>query len=268
MTGLRSLVVGLPATQAAASLSLKAAARSCPFAASMMAPTSSLCFAQSTTLRRSLVPSRASPSASLAFTRTRTDLADGAKKSADAARFKTASDLEARRPWSETPEAARPMSNPASQPPPLDWNTFFKLRMRRRRIQVVFSLLSGAGGLFVGAGLLSTGLAEPLVTQVPLDPIFTLGGLTLVFAATGWLVGPSLGNQVFYVLNRQFKTQIFQKEAQFFARIKKNRVDPANSSAANPVPDYYGEKIQSIQGYRQWLKDQRAFNKKKSANFV
>jgi import inner membrane translocase subunit TIM23 len=34
------------------------------------------------------------------------------------------------------------------------------------------------------------------------------------------------------------------------------------------VPDFYGEKIQSVQGYRQWLKDQRAFNKKKSANFV
>jgi import inner membrane translocase subunit TIM23 len=34
------------------------------------------------------------------------------------------------------------------------------------------------------------------------------------------------------------------------------------------VPDFYGEKIQSVQGYRRWLKDQRAFNKKKTANFV
>jgi len=31
----------------------------------------------------------------------------------------------------------------------------------------------------------------------------------------------------------------------------------------NPVPDYYGEKITSVQSYRQWLKDQRAFNKKR-----
>jgi len=29
------------------------------------------------------------------------------------------------------------------------------------------------------------------------------------------------------------------------------------------VPDYYGEKIGSVQGYRSWLKDQRAFNKKR-----
>lgn len=35
-----------------------------------------------------------------------------------------------------------------------------------------------------------------------------------------------------------------------------------------PVPDFYGEKIQSVAGYRQWLKDQRAFTKKKTANFV
>jgi mitochondrial import inner membrane translocase subunit TIM23 len=41
------------------------------------------------------------------------------------------------------------------------------------------------------------------------------------------------------------------------------------TDAAIPlVPDFYGEKIQSVQGYRQWLKDQRAFNRKKTANFV
>lgn len=31
------------------------------------------------------------------------------------------------------------------------------------------------------------------------------------------------------------------------------------------VPDYYGEKISSVAGYRQWLKDQRAFNKKRTS---
>ncbi|MBE3049199.1 hypothetical protein IMZ48_43220 [Candidatus Bathyarchaeota archaeon] len=29
------------------------------------------------------------------------------------------------------------------------------------------------------------------------------------------------------------------------------------------VPDFYGEKISSVKGYRQWLKDQRAYNKKR-----
>ncbi|EQK97321.1 Mitochondrial import protein Pam17 [Ophiocordyceps sinensis CO18] len=84
----------------------------------------------------------------------------------------------------------------------------------------------------------------------------------------GWLIGPSLGNQVFYLVNRHVKVQMMAKESEFFARVKQHRVDPSNSSAGNPVPDFYGEKIQSVLGYRRWLKDQRAFNKKKTANFV
>jgi mitochondrial import inner membrane translocase subunit TIM23 len=54
-----------------------------------------------------------------------------------------------------------------------------------------------------------------------------------------------------------------QKEKEFFARIKKYRVDPTTSSLGNPVPDYYGEKIGSVMDYRRWLKDQRAFNLKR-----
>ncbi|KAL2161678.1 hypothetical protein VTH06DRAFT_8240 [Thermothelomyces fergusii] len=54
------------------------------------------------------------------------------------------------------------------------------------------------------------------------------------------------------------------KESEFFARIKKHRVDPSASSMRNPVPDFYGEKISSVADYRQWLKDQRAFNRKKT----
>ena len=58
-----------------------------------------------------------------------------------------------------------------------------------------------------------------------------------------------------------------QKEKDLYARIKKHRVDPSGGSSANPVPDYYGEKIGSVQGYRNWMKDQRAFNKKRQ-NFL
>lgn len=58
-------------------------------------------------------------------------------------------------------------------------------------------------------------------------------------------------------------TMHLQKEKEFYSRIKRYRVDPSASSMANPVPDYYGEKISSVQSYRQWLKDQRAFNKKR-----
>ncbi len=70
--------------------------------------------------------------------------------------------------------------------------------------------------------------------QVPLDPFVTLGLMTMACAGMGWLVGPSLGSQVFYLMNRRYKTQMMEKESEFFTRVKKNRVDPSNSSAGNP----------------------------------
>lgn len=118
--------------------------------------------------------------------------------------------------------------------PPLDWNTFFRLRKSRRRWQLLFSVASSLAAGTGGALLLTTGAADALVSQVPLDPMITLGLMVFASAALGWLVGPSLGSQVFYAINRKYQNQMTVKEVQFFARIKKNRVDPSNSSAGNP----------------------------------
>ncbi|EHK18094.1 uncharacterized protein TRIVIDRAFT_67306 [Trichoderma virens Gv29-8] len=164
--------------------------------------------------------------------------------------------------------SSSPSTTGSSSSPALDWNSFFKLRLRRRRIQLLFSVVTGLIGGAAGTIVLAEGFAEPLIAQIPLDPFFTLGIMTMACAGLGWLIGPTLGNQVFYIINRRFKTQMMQKEGEFFARVKRHRADPTNSSAGNPVPDFYGEKIQSVAGYRRWLKDQRAFNKKKSASFV
>ncbi|KAG6362625.1 hypothetical protein INS49_007717 [Diaporthe citri] len=148
--------------------------------------------------------------------------------------------------------------------PPLDWNSFFQLRKTRRRWQVGFSALMSVGFGAAGAVVLGSGAADALTGQIPLDPILTLGLITLGCTAMGWVVGPSVGNAVFYLIKRKYKAPMTVKESQFFARIKKNRVDPSNSSTGNPVPDFYGEKISSVAGYRQWLKDQRAYNKKRT----
>ncbi|KAG5982707.1 hypothetical protein E4U55_001497 [Claviceps digitariae] len=169
---------------------------------------------------------------------------------------------------STSPAAASTTATAASPKSSLTWDSFFNLRLRRRRIQLLFSVTTGALGGAGGAMFLSTGMAEPLVMQIPLDPFVTLGLMTLACGGLGWLVGPSIGNQVFYLMNHRLKAQMMQKESEFFARVRKHRVNPTNSSASNPVPDFYGEKIQSVSGYRQWLKDQRAFNKKKTRAFV
>lgn len=116
----------------------------------------------------------------------------------------------------------------------LDWNTFFQLRKARRRWQSGFSVVGALGSGFAGATVLSSGLADSVVGQIPLDPLITLGLMTLSCAALGWLVGPSLGSAVFNVLKSKYKGPMAAKEGEFFARIKKHRVDPSASSVRNP----------------------------------
>ncbi|PTU23520.1 hypothetical protein P175DRAFT_0500087 [Aspergillus ochraceoroseus IBT 24754] len=150
----------------------------------------------------------------------------------------------------------------------LDWNSFFKLRASRRRYSLASSIASSLATTVVGVQILSGQNLEALGAQVMgLDPIFVLGAATAACGAAGWLVGPFVGNAVWAMVHRRYKTAVAVKEKEFFDRIKRFRVDPSSNSIANPVPDYYGEKIGSVQGYRQWLKDQRAYNRKRR-NFI
>ncbi|KAI0160385.1 Pam17-domain-containing protein [Xylariaceae sp. FL1272] len=167
-----------------------------------------------------------------------------------------------------TASAPRPLSTTASASPAptLNWNDFFQLRKTRRRFQLASSMLTMTVGGTAGALLLVNMNMDWLLSKVPMDPFFALGIITLSFAGLGWLAGPSLGSAFFYAAKRGVKQPMAVKESEFFNRIKKNRVDPSNSSlSGNAVPDFYGEKISSVAGYRQWLKDQRAFNKKRTS---
>lgn len=152
------------------------------------------------------------------FTRANRDLPSAARRVHDAA---------ASKPASSTPPAS-------AAEPAIDWNTFFKLRLRRRRIQLVFSVATGVAGLFAGAGLLSSGYGEPLVAQVPLDPFVTLGIMTFACGALGWLAGPAVGGQVFYLSQSRLAASIRRKESEFLTRVKRHRADPTQSSTGNP----------------------------------
>ncbi|EPE28083.1 hypothetical protein GLAREA_04874 [Glarea lozoyensis ATCC 20868] len=148
-------------------------------------------------------------------------------------------------------------------PEHLTWNTFFKLRKTRRWYQLGSSVGSGINGFIIGAEVLTRTDTDKLVSQFPIDPFISLGLITFACGGLGWLAGPVVGNAMFNWRNKKFRGQMEEKEKEFYRRIKRYRVDPSASSMANPVPDYYGEKIASVAGYRQWLKDQRAFNKKR-----
>ncbi|KAF2212556.1 hypothetical protein CERZMDRAFT_41082 [Cercospora zeae-maydis SCOH1-5] len=153
----------------------------------------------------------------------------------------------------------------------LTWNRFFDLRRKRRWINLGCSVLTAIGTVGVVAPMLAEQDFDTWGAQISgLDPIIVLGISTFAIAAGGWLMGPTVGNLGFgmWASRRGWKTGIAEKEKSFYARIKRYRADASASSPQNPIPDYYGEKIGSVQAYRRWLKDQKAFNLKKNKNML
>ncbi|KAF2201369.1 Pam17-domain-containing protein, partial [Delitschia confertaspora ATCC 74209] len=169
-------------------------------------------------------------------------------------------------PASTTTTSPSSASTTTTTTPTLTWNRFLALRKTRRKISVATSSLSALATTFVGLRIFVENNYDTVWSAAfGLDPIIVSGMSALGLLGVGWLVGPFFGNAVFNVVYRSIRGDIELKERQFYARIKKHRVDPTSSSMANPVPDYYGEKIGSVADYRRWLKDQRAFNLKRGA---
>ncbi|MCJ1462726.1 TIM23 complex component [Pseudocyphellaria aurata] len=157
-----------------------------------------------------------------------------------------------------------------SEPDPsaLSWNRYLQLRRTRRHYNLVASLGTSICTTAVGISILSRQNIETLGGGVfGLDPFIVLGLATAASGAVGWLIGPFVGNAVFTIIHRKFRNQITIKDKDFYRRIKQHRVDPSSQSYSNPVPDYYGEKIGSVAEFRNWMKDQRAYNKKRQ-NFL
>ena len=147
----------------------------------------------------------------------------------------------------------------------LNWNDFFKLRKSRRRYSLISSIITSVVCCGATAFTLtdSPQVQDQLTKLIPADPFITLGIVTFGGLLLGWLIGPVFGNSVWRLSHRGRLPEFTIKEREFFARVKAHRVNPAGASTTNPVPDFYGEKVGSVQGYRRWLKDQRAFNRKR-----
>ncbi|KAG8525275.1 uncharacterized protein KY384_008919 [Bacidia gigantensis] len=176
-------------------------------------------------------------------------------------------------PTSDLPDPttsyAAPIASIPNQKQPLTWNAFLRLRRIRRRYNLISSIAlasaTTAGGAFV---IGDESRSMETFNIMGIDPIFVMGFATLACGAVGWLAGPVVGSGIFGIVYRRLGPEMAAKEKDLFQRIKKQRVDPSNSSSSNPVPDYYGEKIGSVGQYRTWLKDQKAYNRRKQKDFV
>ena len=164
-----------------------------------------------------------------------------------------------------TPATRAGISNPPATSVVLNWNDFFKLRKTRRTYSLISSIIFSMGSCAATAITLteSPDIQDQLTKLIPADPFITLGIVTMSGLLLGWLIGPVFGNGLWRLFHRSRLPEFTIKEREFFARVKAHRVNPAGASTNNPVPDFYGEKVGSVQGYRRWLKDQRAFNRKR-----
>ncbi|KAH9818574.1 presequence translocated-associated motor subunit PAM17 like protein [Teratosphaeria destructans] len=162
-----------------------------------------------------------------------------------------------------------PSNEPAAEV--LTWNRFFDLRRKRRYISLAASAVSALAAVIGLGPVIASQDIDSWGAQISgLDPMIVLGISTFAVAAGGWLCGPSFGNAGFqmWAARKGWAKAIVDKEKNFYRRIKTNRADPSASSPQNPIPDYYGEKIGSVKDYRRWLKDQRAFNRKKNKDLI
>ncbi|KAI9651961.1 MAG: TIM23 complex component [Alyxoria varia] len=170
-------------------------------------------------------------------------------------------------PHPSHPPPKNPQTQEQQSPSPqtaLTWNDFFALRRRRRIFNLSGSVISAAGATISSTLIISS---QPLDALQPfgVDPLIGAGLMVFLSGGIGWLCGPLLGSGAFRLgKSKQVLRSIVEKEKDFYGRIKRFRIDPSGSSVQNPVPDFYGEKIGSVDGYRRWLKDQRAFNRKRS----
>jgi len=147
----------------------------------------------------------------------------------------------------------------------MTWDRFLHLRAIRRRFNLAASISTSLLTTVAGISVLSQQDIDKIGNLFfGIDPVIAMGLSTVSCGAVGWLLGPFAGNAAFGLWYRQLKTQFVLKEKQFYQRIKRYRADPSTQSVSNPVPDYYGEKISSVHDYRRWLKDQRAFTKKRT----
>ncbi|KAI7881446.1 mitochondrial import protein Pam17 [Lichtheimia hyalospora FSU 10163] len=142
------------------------------------------------------------------------------------------------------------------------WNDYFNLRKKRRMYEMVACVPSAIAPTFGSIVYFSQLEIDPFTTFFGMDPVMASALATVGAGVGGFMLGPILGNGIFKAMNGKIAPAMDARDKAFFERIKANRADARLNSIRNPVPDYYGEKIQSVADYRSWLRKQREHYRK------
>ncbi|GAA5996279.1 hypothetical protein JCM5350_005964 [Sporobolomyces pararoseus] len=146
----------------------------------------------------------------------------------------------------------------------IDWPTYLSLRKSQRLYGLIASVPTTLIGFFGGASYFATIESDPTELILGLQPVYIYGIATIGCIGLGWLAGPILGSTVWKTVHRKNVKAIEAKDKDFFAHVIKNRADASRNSVANPIPDYYAEKVGSLKDYRSWLRSQNTFMRKTS----
>ncbi|KAI8144299.1 mitochondrial import protein Pam17-domain-containing protein [Fennellomyces sp. T-0311] len=159
---------------------------------------------------------------------------------------------------------SRSLATSTSQTEPLipTWDAYFKLRSKRRKYEIA-SYLPSTLVPMVGTGTYFMQLQiDPFSTFMGMDPLMAAGLSTVGAGFCGYLLGPVVGDMLFKLMNRKYVAAMDERDKAFYEHVKRNRSSARLNSIRNPVPDYYGEKINSVADYRSWLRKQREHYRK------
>ncbi|KZV96219.1 mitochondrial import protein Pam17 [Exidia glandulosa HHB12029] len=145
----------------------------------------------------------------------------------------------------------------------LTWPDFFRARKARRRFElfttIPATLIAGIGG---GTYFFSLE-GDSNKPIMGIDPLYVYAIAGVGCTGLGYLLGPSIGSSMWRFMHRARLQVLDARERELHRRIVKYRVPPELTPANNPrLPDFYGEKIESLQGYRKWLREQSRYKQK------
>ncbi|KAJ3023037.1 TIM23 complex component [Thoreauomyces humboldtii] len=150
---------------------------------------------------------------------------------------------------------------------PISWHDYFALRKSRKNWERAGAVFGGTTG-FVGGSYYFGAVAEFDPTRQLFgisDPVVGYVLATLAVGAGCGVTGLVGAGQIWRLTAKKgTMAGLDARDREFFHRIQRYR--PKEIAAAVPVPtgrgampDYYGEKINSVADYKEWLKKQRQF---------
>ncbi|KAJ3158728.1 TIM23 complex component [Geranomyces michiganensis] len=175
---------------------------------------------------------------------------------------------------SNDPDHDDPLFPADTTPNPVTWDQYFALRKSRRNWERSGGILGGASGL-AGGGYYFGTVAEfdPTMQIMSLDPTMAYALAVVAVAGAASAAGTLIFGQLWRLkTDRSVAEGLDGRDRVFQHLIKTNR--PKEIPIANPIPrqmnsglpDYYGEKIDSVDAYRDWRRKQRLFVASKSQN--